>query len=92
MNGLTIGEVAKHANVMIDTIRYYERVGIMPAPPRSRSGYRQYMPADVQQLQFTRRAQRLGFTLREITQLLELVFEPEANCADVTDTLVAKVD
>jgi MerR family copper efflux transcriptional regulator len=70
--GLTISRLAERAGVGIDTVRYYERAGLLPAPPRRASGYRDY-PADaVQRLRFIRRAKELGFTLTEIGELLEL--------------------
>jgi MerR family copper efflux transcriptional regulator len=70
--GLTISRLAERAGVGIDTVRYYERAGLLPAPPRRASGYRDY-PADaVRRLRFIRRAKELGFTLTEIGELLEL--------------------
>jgi len=69
---LTIGAVAKRAGVAIDTIRYYEREGLLPEPARRASGYRSYGEAAVAQLRFIRRAKDLGFTLEEIRELLAL--------------------
>ena len=69
---MKIGELASKAEVNIDTVRYYERQGLLPAPQRLRSGYRQYQPQDVSRLRFVRRAKALGFTLLEIRDLLEL--------------------
>jgi MerR family transcriptional regulator, mercuric resistance operon regulatory protein len=66
---LTIGELAQRAGVNIETVRYYERRGLIDEPPRSPSGYRQYSGADVWRLQFIGRAKQLGFTLREITEI-----------------------
>lgn len=71
-NPLSIGVVAKRANVAIDTIRYYEREGLLPAPQRRASGYRSYDDAVIKQLRFIRRAKDLGFTLEEIRDLLSL--------------------
>lgn len=69
---LTIGRLAAQAGVGIDTVRYYERAGLLLPPPRRASGYREY-PADViARLRFIRRAKELGFTLVEIGELLEL--------------------
>lgn len=69
---LTIGRLATEAGVGIDTVRYYERAGLLPPPPRRASGYREY-PADaVARLRFIRRAKELGFTLVEIGELLQL--------------------
>lgn len=72
MNGLTIGDVAKRADVNIETIRYYERRGILKEPPRRPSGYRQYEDDTVQLIRFIKRAQDLGFTLHEVKQLIAL--------------------
>ncbi|MBU6247404.1 MAG: heavy metal-responsive transcriptional regulator [Xanthomonadaceae bacterium] len=69
---LTIGAVAKRAGVPIDTIRYYEREGLLPEPLRRASGYRSYGESAVAQLRFIRRAKELGFTLEEIRELLAL--------------------
>jgi MerR family copper efflux transcriptional regulator len=68
----TIGTVAKRAGVPIDTIRYYEREGLLPEPLRRASGYRSYNETAVRQLRFIRRAKDLGFTLEEIRDLMAL--------------------
>lgn len=70
MKGLTISEVAKGSNVNIETIRYYERRGLIPQPPRNDSGYRMFAEQTIQDIQFIKRAQDLGFTLDEIKHLL----------------------
>ncbi|GED34783.1 MerR family transcriptional regulator [Brevibacillus centrosporus] len=70
MNGLTISQVAKSSNVNIETIRYYERRGLISEPPRTDSGYRMFPPRVVQDIEFIKRAQDLGFTLEEIKDLL----------------------
>jgi MerR family copper efflux transcriptional regulator len=69
---LTIGTVAKRAGVPIDTIRYYEREGLLPEPLRRASGYRSYNESAISRLRFIRRAKDLGFTLEEIRDLLAL--------------------
>ena len=69
---LTIGVVAKRVGVAIDTIRYYEREGLLPKPLRRASGYRSYGEGTIVQLRFIRRAKQLGFTLEEIRELLAL--------------------
>jgi MerR family transcriptional regulator, copper efflux regulator len=69
---LTIGAVAKRVGVAIDTIRYYEREGLLPEPQRRASGYRSYGEGAIAQLRFIRRAKHLGFTLEEIRELLAL--------------------
>lgn len=72
MTALTIGEVAKRAQVGIDTVRYYERSRLLPPPPRRASGYREYNMTDVRRLTFIRRAKDIGFSLEEIRDLLAL--------------------
>jgi MerR family copper efflux transcriptional regulator len=68
---LSIGQVADAVGVNIQTLRYYERVGLMPAPKRSRAGYRLYTEDTVRMVSFVKRAQELGFTLREVKELLK---------------------
>lgn len=72
MSGITIGKAAKQAGVGTDTLRYYERAGLLPAARRSAGGYRQYSSDDIARLRFIRRAKRLGFSLEEIAELLAL--------------------
>ena len=69
---MQIGEVAAGAGVNIQTLRYYERRGLLPNPKRRGSGYREYEPETVQLVRFIKRAQELGFTLSEITELIQL--------------------
>lgn len=80
---MTIGELAKRAGVNVETVRYYERRGLLREPPRSDSGYRQYRPEAVARIQFIKRAQALGFSLAEITELLSLRVSPSSNCDEV---------
>lgn len=68
----TIGKLSKASGVNIETIRYYERIGLLPAPPRSQSGYRQYAMQHLQLLRFIRRGRELGFSLDDIRSLLAL--------------------
>lgn len=80
---LTIGGLARAAGIGVETVRFYERRGLLPEPPRTPSGYRQY-PADaVDRLRFIRRAQGLGFTLQEISDLLDLRVDEVAACGPV---------
>jgi MerR family copper efflux transcriptional regulator len=69
---MRIGELAQRAGVGIDTVRYYEREGLLRPPPRAASGYRSYAAVDVQRLRFVRRAKQLGFTLPQVRELLAL--------------------
>lgn len=80
---LTIGSVARRAGVGIDTIRYYERQGLLPPPQRRASGYRDYGEAAIERLRFIRRAKDLGFTLDEIRELLVLSADRERGVRDV---------
>jgi len=91
MKPLTIGQVAKAAEVGIETIRFYERRGLIQEPPRKDSGYRQY-PADVvARLRFIQRAKELGFSLKEIKELLTLRVDPETTCAEVRSRAQVKI-
>lgn len=92
MNGLTIGAVAKLAEVNIETVRYYERRGLVPRPPRSASNYRLYSDVTVRRVRFIKRAQELGFTLKEIKDLLALRVTPKATGADVRRRVKAKIE
>jgi Hg(II)-responsive transcriptional regulator len=89
---LTIGDLASRADVNVQTVRYYERRGLVPAPPRTDSGYRQYPPDSVARVQFIKRAQALGFSLREIEELLDLRVHPRHSCAEVRRKAEAKRD
>ncbi len=91
MDGMTIGQVARAAGVGVETIRFYERRGLLDEPPRRASGYRQYSDGAVRQLRFIRRAKELGFSLREIAELLELRAETPTQCEDVRRRLEAKI-
>ena len=77
---LTIGALARDSGVNLETIRFYERSGLLPAPQRSPSGYRHYQQQDVRRLRFIRRGRELGFSLEEIRSLLELAAHPESPC------------
>lgn len=89
---LSIGELATAAGVNSQTIRYYERRGILPEPPRSAAGYRQYDAEMLARLRFIRRAQELGFSLEEIAELLDLRVDDPASCAVVEVRTRAKLD
>jgi len=92
MDILTIGQLARRAGVGVETVRFYERKGLLSEPDRKPSGYRQYKPETVERLRFIRRAKELGFTLREIQELLSLRLDPATNCADVRARAVAKIE
>ncbi len=91
MDSLTIGQLAKSAQVNIETVRYYEREGLLPKPMRRVSGYRQYTPETITRLQFIKRSKELGFSLKEISELLALRVDPHTCCADVKQRAEAKI-
>ena len=91
MDKLLIGELARKANVNKETIRYYERKGLIPEPPRNKSGHREYSQMDVKRTEFIKRTQSLGFSLREINDLLLLKIEPESTCKDIQELVKSKI-
>ena len=91
MTAMKIGEVAKRSGIGIETIRYYEREGLLLEPERRPSGYRQYNESSVERLEYIRRAKELGFTLAEIRELLELSFAAHVGCDHVRQRAEAKV-
>jgi len=88
---MTIGRVASAAGVSIDTIRFYERQGLLAAPRRSFSGYRNYSDDVIDRLRFIFDAKRLGFTLKEIKELLSQGVKSTAECGPVTRKAEAKL-
>jgi len=88
---LSIGQLAKQAGVGVETVRFYEREGLLAEPERRQSGYRQYQIDTVQRLLFIRRAKELGFTLKEIRELLSLRVDEDKTCADVRQQAEAKI-
>lgn len=91
MKSLTIGQVARGAGVGVETVRFYERKGLLDKPERKPSGYRQFDEEAVQRIRFIRRAKELGFTLKEIQELLSLRLDPAASCSDVKGRADAKI-
>jgi MerR family mercuric resistance operon transcriptional regulator len=90
METLTIGQLAERGGVNLETIRYYEREGLIPPPPRKSSGHRAYSASAVRRLRFIKRAQELGFSLSEIRELLHLKIDPDQLCTDVVTQIDAK--
>jgi|SRR5436190_23667665 len=88
---MKIGEVADRGGVNLQTIRYYEREGLLPAPPRMASGYRLFNQETVRRVRFIKRAQELGFTLAEIRELLTLRIEESRSSAEVRAIAQAKI-
>lgn len=88
---MTIGQVAKQAGVNVQTIRFYERKGLVTPVGRRASGYRQYTPDAVRRIRFIKHAQEIGFSLREMEELLSLRVDPGMTCADVRTRAEEKV-
>lgn len=80
---LTIGKIARRSGAAVDTIRYYEREGLLEKPARTAAGYRHYNTDTVARLRFIRQAKELGFSLAEIKELLSLRMQPDTTCADI---------
>ncbi len=87
-NKLTIGALASKAGVNIETIRYYQRRGLLQEPPKPREGYRRYPDDSVDRVHFIKRAQKLGFTLDEIVTLLQL---GDGHCAETQKLATLKL-
>jgi len=86
------GSLAKQTGVNIETIRYYEKIGLIPDPDRSSGGHRIYDQSHLKRLSFVRRSRELGFTLHEIRELLELVDGGDYTCAEVRDRTMFHLD
>lgn len=88
---MTRGEVADRAGVNRETVRYYEQRGLIPEPPRTDGDYRIYNESYVERIRFIKRAQELGFTLKETKELLTLRVDPDTDCGAVKQRAVAKL-
>ncbi len=91
MKSLTIGRLAKEAGVNLETVRFYERRGLLPRPPRSASGYRLFPAEAARRLRFIRRAQELGFSLKEVGELLSLQVSRRTTSAAIRARAEAKI-
>ncbi len=91
MEYLTTGRLAKEAGVNIDTVRYYERRGLIPKPPRKDSGYRMFREDAVKRIVFIKHAQEIGFSLQEIEELLFLKVSSKTTCREVKKRTEAKI-
>ena len=80
---VSIGDLSSATGVAVETIRYYERIGLMPSPPRTRSNYRSYDDGHGTRLSFIRRSRDLGFTVEEVRALLDLADRTEHDCQEV---------
>jgi MerR family mercuric resistance operon transcriptional regulator len=92
MQGMTIGSAAAAAGVGVETIRFYERRRLIDRPPRPERGFRIYSPDLVARVRFIREAQRLGFSLRQVGELLDLQADPAADAGEVRDRAAAKLE
>jgi MerR family mercuric resistance operon transcriptional regulator len=92
LEGMPIGELSRLTGVNIETIRYYEKIKMLQAPPRTEGGHRIYGPTEARVLAFIRRARELGFSLDEIRALLELGGPGNASCADVRKIATRHLD
>src|SRR5438128_678383 len=91
MESLTIGHLAKKAGINLETVRYYERQGLLPKPPRSASGYRLFPSEAARRLRFIQRAKELGFSLREIQELLSMRVAPGTKNTEIRARAEAKI-
>lgn len=91
MGSLTIGEVAKQTGIGVETVRFYEKSGLIDEPPRTEAGYRQYPEDTASRVRFIRHAKELGFTLTEIKELLNLRLDPRTTCEDVRQVAEEKL-
>ena len=92
---LRIGDLGKATDTKVETIRYYEQIGILPAPSRTDGNFRAYAPMHLARLSFVRRARDLGFTLRQVRELLSLSDQKQRSCnavADIAREHLAEVD
>lgn len=91
MKTLTSGKLARAAGVNLETIRYYERQALLPSPPRTAAGYRNFPAESVQRVRFIRRAQTLGFSLKEIKELLAFGNRRRTSCATIRHRAEKKI-
>jgi len=83
MDRLTIGDLAKATDTKVETVRYYERIGLLPAPARTGGNYRSYAAEHLGRLSFIRRARDLGFSLDQVRELLDLADQRDRSCEAV---------
>jgi len=88
---MRIGKIAKQVGITVEAIRFYEKQGLIKPPPRNESGYRDYPEDTVQYVSFINRAKELGFSLKEIRELMLLRYSPGTTCGDVRDRAETKI-
>lgn len=91
MEIFSIGQVARRAGVGVETVRFYEREGLLEVPVRRASGYRQYSEEAIKRIRFIKRTQQLGFSLKEIAELLMLRVDGQSSCEQVKERAAAKI-
>ncbi|MGD9171933.1 MAG: Cd(II)/Pb(II)-responsive transcriptional regulator [Candidatus Thiodiazotropha sp.] len=84
---MRIGELAKRADINVDTVRYYEKAGLLPPPPRLPNGYRDYGTPHLERLAFIRHCRALDMSLEEVQRLLDFVSQPDADCAVINQII-----
>jgi DNA-binding transcriptional MerR regulator len=90
-NGLQIGKVSEQTGLSVDAIRFYEKQRLLERPPRTEGGFRLFNTQDIERIQFIRRAQRLGFSLPEIRELLLIQREQRGTCSHIRELLQIKI-
>ena len=89
---MRIGELARATGVEVETIRYYEKSGLLPAPARHGNGYRAYDPLHLERLSFIRHCRALDIPLADVQRLLRFIEEPEADCGDIDRLIAAQLN
>ena len=89
---MRIGELAQQAGIKVDTVRHYEKVGLLPSPPRLANGYRSYTSLHLERLAFIRHCRSLNMSLGDVGQLLALETHPESDCATVNNLVDTQID
>lgn len=92
MDNLSIGQLARAAGVTVETLRFYEKQGLLATPQRTDSGYRQYPPDSIKRVRFIQHAKQVGFTLNDIGELLALRQGKNTSCADIKARATHKID
>jgi DNA-binding transcriptional MerR regulator len=92
MDALTIGQLGQATGTKIETIRYYEKIGLLPAPRRTAGNYRSYAAEHLQRLGFIRRARELGFSIEDVRELLKLAAHGEQPCEEVDQLVVRHLE
>ena len=92
MTFLNIGQVAERTGLTVETVRFYEKKALIDEPQRSHAGYRQYPPETVKRVQFIQNAKDVGFTLKDIEELLALTRNPGTSCRDIKQRAMQKIE